>query len=122
MFFLKNGKNAYLFFLALCGKEMKLQLKRTKKLKEVKRMEVKLKKRFMENSLYKMLKKAFHKAVVVEIPVTASDNPTIDIAPNKPLGLNEYEISEAYRRNMIEAERKKAQALAEVYRQALRGR
>jgi len=101
---------------------MKLQLKRTKKLKEVKRMEVKLKKRFMENSLYKMLKKAFHKAVVVEIPVTASDNPTIDIAPNKPLGLNEYEISEAYRKNMIEAERKKAQALAEVYRQALRGR
>jgi len=30
MFFLKNGKNAYLFFLALCGKEMKLRLRRTK--------------------------------------------------------------------------------------------
>ena len=86
------------------------------------RMGVKLKKRLMGNSLYKMLKKAFHKPVVVETPVTASDNPAVDIAPNKPLGPYEYKASEAYRRNMLEAERKKAQALAEVYRQALRCR
>jgi len=46
----------------------------------------------------------------------------IDIAPNKPLGLYEYEASEAYRKNMLETERKKAQALAEAYRQAFRGR
>ena len=85
-------------------------------------MEVKLKKRFMGSSLYKMLKKAFHKPVVVETPVTASDNPATDMAPNKPLGLYEYEASEAYRKNMLESERKKAQALAEAYRQAFRGR
>ena len=85
-------------------------------------MEVKLKKRFMGSSLYKMFKKAFHKPVVVETSITASDNPAIDTAPNKPLGLYEYETSGAYRRNMLEAERKKAQALAEAYRQAFRGR
>ena len=85
-------------------------------------MELRLKKRFMENGLYKMVRRAFHKPVTIESSVIALEGAATDVVSHPPLEPYRYESSEAYRKNMLEFERKRAQALAEVNRQAFRCR
>jgi len=81
-------------------------------------MGLRLKERFMENSLYKMVRRAFHEPVTIESSVIALERAATDVVSHPPLEPYKYESSEAYRKNMLEFKRKRAQALTEVNHQA----
>ncbi len=83
-------------------------------------MKVGLRERLFKKSLYEMIKGGFHKQIVVKPSVVALDIASLDIASYASLEPYRYEASEIYRKNMLEAERKKAQGIAAAHRQALR--
>ena len=84
------------------------------------KMKVGLRERLFKKSLYEMIKGGFHKQIVVKPSVVALENAYLNIASYAPPEPYRYdEASEIYRRNMLEAECKKAQGIA-ACRQALR--
>ena len=83
-------------------------------------MKVGLRERLFKKSLYEMIKGGFHKQIVVKPSVVALENASLDTASYASPEPYRYEASEIYRKNMLEAERKKAQGIVAARQQALR--
>ena len=75
-------------------------------------MEVKLNKSLKGSSLYRAIK-AVHQRIITKFPLKASRTIVSSTTPYETIP---YEISEAYRVHMQEAECKRAQVLAEIRR------
>lgn len=84
-------------------------------------MKVGLRERLFKKSLYEMIKGGFHKQIIVKPSAVTLENAYLDIASYAlPEPYRYDESSENYRKNMLEANRKKAQGIAVAHRQALR--